>query len=382
MQIQNKKIKILEMFGEPISFGGQEQVVYNMITVLKNENFHFDLFTPYFVDNNIFYNLIKNNKNEFQNGDIFSLNLEFKNNDNRFKLKNDINKFFKNHHDYDIVHIHTGSLSTMCLFSKLSKKYNIKKVIVHSHCAGEKESVIHKLQKRILNFMLQKYANYYLSCSQSAATWKYTHKALKENIIVYNGIDINLFKYNEEYRNEIREKFNLNNKFVIGMVGRIDYQKNQTFSVDLIYELLKYNHNIVLFMIGDGKDKQKIINQIKEKNIQEKIIMINKINDIYKYYNAFDLFILPSLFEGLGIVAVEAQLNKLPCIISNNIERLVQISSATCFLSLNNKKDWVNLILKIKENKNHQYDRSNIIVDNDKFDKNNTFDIIRRIYLK
>lgn len=379
----SNKIKILEMFGEPLSYGGEEAVVYNMIKAIGFDEFYYDLFTPYFANNVNLISLIENDINSFnelRKGHVYSLNLEAKTNDNRFLLSEDIDKFLSKHNDYDIVHIHTGSLSTMCLYSKIAKKYNIKKVIVHSHCAGYKENIIHKLQKFILNIILQQNADYFLSCSKEASKWKYTGNALKNSIIVLNGIDTSKFSYNEDYRNEIRNKYNINNYFLIGQVGRLCFQKNQIFSLNLLKECLKLNKHFKLMLIGDGPDKTILQNYVKNHELDDNVIFVNNTNEVEKYYSAFDCLIMPSNFEGMPVVAIEAQCAKNPSLFSKKIDREIHISNCTTFLDIDKTNDWVNYINKFKENKNNKYSRDEIIVNSNKFDYKYSFEVVRNIY--
>lgn len=372
--------KVLEMFGEPITYGGQESVVYNMLSTfdLKND-FSIDLFTPYFADNKDLISLILNN-----NGKIYTLNLPFKNFDNRFNLIKPVSKFFEEcKENYDVVHIHTGSLTTMYVFAKIAKRSGVKKVIVHSHIGLLSGGYIGKIRRFILNILMSRYVDVYLGCSKEAVDVKFIGKARKNAIIIHNGIDIEKFKYNEKLRNEIREKYRINNKFILGSLGRITEQKNHSFMIDMYNELLKelklknINKEIVLFIVGYGELLEDIKNKVKELGLNDNVIFVGNQPDSYKYYQAFDVFIQPSIYEGLPVTSIEAQVSGLPCLLSDNISKECMITKDIKFLPINDEKIWVDNIIKII---NTNFDKKSMNIDYAKFDKNKTYKVIEKIY--
>ena len=372
--------KVLEMFGEPITYGGQESVVYNMLSTfdLKND-FSIDLFTPYFADNKDLISLILNN-----NGKIYTLNLPFKNFDNRFNLIKPVSKFFEEcKENYDVVHIHTGSLTTMYVFAKIAKRSGVKKVIVHSHIGLLSGGYIGKLRRLILNVFMSRYVDVYLGCSKEAIDAKFIGKARKNAIIIHNGIDIEKFKYNEKLRNEIREKYKINNKFVLGSLGRISEQKNHIFMIDMYNDLLKelksknISKDIVLLIVGGGELLEDIKNKVMELDLNDSVIFVGNQPDSYKFYQSFDIFLQPSIYEGLPVTAIEAQVSGLPCLLSDNISKECAIIKEIKFLSINDEKNWIDNIIKII---NTNIDRESKDIDYDKFDKKKTYTIIGDLY--
>ena len=362
------------MFGEPITYGGQESVVYNMLSTfdLKND-FSIDLFTPYFVDNDKLIKLTNENS-----GKIYNLNIDFKTGDNRFLLSKPVDIFFNEHKNYDIVHIHTGSLTTMLVYARLAKKNNIKKVIVHSHTTGNNISIITKIRRYILTNFLNEYVDIYIGCSEDSINFKFYRKAIKKPIIVQNGIDINGFKYDEICRDNIRKKYNLNDKFVVGSLGRLSFEKNNLFMIDLIYKLSKINNNIVLMIVGDGDYEIVLKDKVNELNLTNFVIFTGNQKNSYEYYNAFDCFILPSFYEGMPVAAIEAQVSGLPTFISDTITRECCISNVTKFLNINDINSWASSILRLVEDKN--FSRKKCKIDIDKFDRDNTYKVIKEIY--
>ena len=372
------KIRILEMFGEPITYGGQESVVYNMLSVLDLKNdFNVSLFTPYYVDNEKLIKLIKNNK-----GKIFHFDLKFKTGDNRFKLKSYIYDFFKNNNkQFDIVHIHTGSILTMLVFAMCAKKNNIKKVIVHAHNAGIKNDLIYKFYRFFICLFLKKYVDYFLGCSIKAINWRWSNEISKKGILINNGIDINRYKYHKTYNISLRQKYSLNNKFIIGSVARFTSEKNHKFMIEVIELLQKRSKDFVLMLIGKGMLMNEIKNIVHIKNLDERVIFIDNTEYIYKYYSAFDCFILPSYYEGMPVTVIEAQCARVPVIISKNVTIDVKISNKTFFLDIANPVIWASKIIQIKkdieQDKNY---KNNIKVDTKKFDRAITFKKISDIY--
>lgn len=361
------------MFGEPISYGGQESVVYNMLSVfdLKKE-FHVDLYTPYFADNRNIIDLVEKN-----NGRVYTSKVEFKTGDNRFKLTNIVDDFLVLHHDYDVVHIHTGSLTTMVVYAKLAKKYNIKKVIVHSHITNQNQGLMFKIRRFVLCMMLKPYADVFMGCSREAIDAKFKPIA-KESIVVNNGIDVDRFKFNENFRKEFRDKYNICDKYVVGSLGRISHQKNNKFMVDIVVRLVKDgNRDIILFMVGGGEDLSSIKEYAKECGVSDYIIFAGNQTETYKYYSAFDIFILSSLFEGLPVTSIEAQISGLPVLISKNVDNECNISKMAEFLDITDVNIWCDKIIELK---NNYRNKRNAVIDFDKFDRRLTFKVVEKIY--
>lgn len=372
------KIKVLEMFGEPITYGGQESVVYNMLSVLDLKNdFDVDLFTPYYADNKDLIELV--NKNV---GTVYHNDIEFKTGDNRFKLYPIVDNFFKSlDKKYDLVHIHTGSLSTMLCFARAAKINGIKKVIVHAHNAAGKNSIVYKIFRYILSSQLNKYVDYFLGCSRKATNWRWSNAISKKAIVVRSGIEIDKYKFNNEYRTKLQEKYNINNKFVIGNIARFTFEKNHEFMIKIAEELLKYDKDFILCLVGDGPLKENIKAIVSEKHLEDYICLAGNATSAFEYYSLFDIFILPSIYEGLPMTSIEAQASSLPTIISSNVTDECKISDKTYFIDINSASDWAKQILKIKNdmagNKNYRQD---IVVDYKNYDRNYTFKELENIY--
>lgn len=273
-----------------------------------------------------------------------------------------INKF-----NYDVVHVHKNSLINILpiLAAKLSHAY---KVIVHSHNSQSSKHVIfgwllHKINKKILCWLKIER----LACSQKAADWMFYNREYK---LIHNSINIERFKYNFETRMQFRKKFNIdNNMLVIGNIARISSQKNQLFLLDLMSDIIKKRPNSKLMLIGGSgnsieeiKYREKVEKKIKTLNLDKNVMLLGSKDNVEAFYQVFDVFVLPSRWEGLGIVAIEAQVSGLKCICSENIPSEAKvIDDIFITLPLDDINSWCNEINKPYE----RIDRYNNFVNSD-----------------
>lgn len=261
---------------------------------------------------------------------------------NYIQYFNFMNRFFEEHSEYLIVHSHIDSMSYFPLMA--AKKKGVPVRIGHSH-----NSKIDKdFKYPIKYFALKKMpnvANEYFACGKMAGEFMWPN--LKFNI-VHNSIELNKFAYNEEIRRTVRNKLKISNSsLVIGHVGRFNHVKNQIFLIDVFYEIIKEKPDSFLILVGKGEDEEKIRCKIHNAGLEEKVLILIDRLDVNELYQAFDIFVMPSLFEGLPVVGVEAQANGLPCVFSENVsEEVILTHSAERFLLNNNAKEWANLILK------------------------------------
>ena len=166
--------------------------------------------------------------------------------------------------------------------------------------------------------------------------------------IIRNAIEAEMFKFNPEARRQIRQKYNIKNNFLIGHVGRFDTQKNHMFLLDVFAEIYKTIPKSKLILIGEGHLKEAIQQKISTLNLEEHVILTGVRDDVNLFYNAFDLFVLPSLFEGLPVVAIENQANGCPTFLSSEITREAQISTNIDFIDLK-KELWYKKIIEYIE---------------------------------
>lgn len=246
-----------------------------------------------------------------------------------------------------------------CIGIIAAKVYGIDKIVVHSHSSGsDKNSKLKRNICEVLNYICKPIVHICtdkkLACSTLAAKWLYCKSIVSKNRfeLIYNAIDTKKFTPNSSNRNKIRKKYNLGNELVVGHVGRFCYQKNHKFLIDIFSEVLEIDKKAKLICIGSGELFDETKNYAKEKGIIENIIFTGVVDNVNEYMQSFDIFILPSRFEGLPIVGIEAQFSGLPCLFSNNISEEVIISENSELVEISNPKEWAN---KICEN----YKKSN-----------------------
>ena len=256
-------------------------------------------------------------------------------------------KLFKEK-NYDIVHSNINTLSVFPL--RMAEKAGIKIRIAHSHSTSNPKEWNKNLLKNILRPFSKKYANVYFACSELAGRYLFGNKAFDEGkvVIFNNAINLDKFKYNEEKRKEIRKKLNIkNDTFVIGHIGRFVAQKNHTFLIDIFNEMHKENENSVLLLIGQGTLQNEIKEKVDKLGLANSVKFIGQVTNANDYYNAMDVFVLPSLYEGLPVVGVEAQANGMQCYFSTDMTKETKVLEKTEFVSLKlNAKEWSKKIIK------------------------------------
>ena len=204
------------------------------------------------------------------------------------------------------------------------------------------------LRNKIMCLGLNDVATDLFACSKAAGEFYYGKEAVDSGKvkIIPNAINLEKYKFNEATRNKVRKELNIEDKFVIGHIGRMAPQKNQKFLLKIFSEVKKEKNNAILLMIGDGLLKSEIQKEINKLNIKDSVLLLGVRDDIPQLLMAMDVFVLPSLFEGLGIVAVEAQAVGLKCILSNRVPREVDCGNCE-FIGLEESVDiWNKFVTK------------------------------------
>lgn len=237
-------------------------------------------------------------------------------------------------------------------YFKIAKKYGVKNRILHGHLTDYADITSHRIRNFFLVNLAKFYTTDYMACGDAAGnflTKKYFY-------VMNNCVDINTFKFNDEYRKSIRSKYNIGDKeILLGHVGRLNPVKNQKFILDILSEYSKFNSNVKCMIVGSGPLREELINYSKSLNLGNKIIFVDSTNEVYKYYQAFDCFLLPSFSEGVPTVAVEAQCSNLFSVLSNKITNEVKINDNLFYLDIKDAKTWANFINdRVKE----YYDRN------------------------
>ncbi|WNW29147.1 glycosyltransferase [Lactobacillus johnsonii] len=286
---------------------------------------------------------------------------------NPIKYYKKLNDFFKNKsQNYDILWFNTNDLSNIdCV--KLAKKYGIKRRIIHSHNSKNTAEGLNKIRKTVFHSYnkknISKWATDYWACSTAAATWMYPHQLIRDNKIkiIKNAISLDDLKFSEEKRKKIRSKLNLKGNYIIGNIGRLNFQKNQEFIIDILPQLLKMIPNAVVVLVGEGDDRKKLEKRIESLNLKSKVFLVGQQDNASSWYSSFDVLLFPSLFEGLSVTLLEAQANGLPILASNNVHpEEEKLNNNFSYLSLDkDMKEWVNKLNYIAKNVKRE-NRSNI----------------------
>lgn len=267
------------------------------------------------------------------------------------KMFNFLRKLFKNNH-YDILH--SNVFNSNFPIAYMAKKYGVPVRILHSHATMNGDNFLKIIRNKPLQFMSIYFSNCLFACSQMAGKQIYKKKNF---YVVNNAIDLKKFEFNDELRNEIRKENKIkNDELIISTVGRLTSQKNPYFILEIVNKLAKENIKFKFWWFGSGNLDNEIKNKASEMNIENYIKFFGSINDVYKYYNAMDIFILPSIYEGLPVVGIEAQANGLKCLFSNNITNETRMYEKTLFLPIDSAKTWSDKIIESINYCNHYID--------------------------
>ena len=273
---------------------------------------------------------------------------------NRKKYKEEMKTFFKEHaNEYNTIWVNVCSLANID-YLKYAKKYGIKYRIIHSHNSQNMDSKLRNILHKINRLMIENYATDFWTCSEDASKWFYNNKIRKNKkiITINNAIDSKKYSFNEETRKQYRKKLELEDKLVIGNIGRLHFQKNQLFLLDIFSEIKNIRNDVVLLIVGEGEDKQKIEDKIKQLNLSNNVMMLGARNDVEKLLQCMDIFIFPSLFEGLSLALIEAQASGI-CIYASESavpERAIITENIKCIGLDKSKEYWAQEIVKTKLN--------------------------------
>ena len=259
-------------------------------------------------------------------------------------------KFFLNHKlEYQWFHNHEVYLSFF--LKPLSKICKIPHFIIHCHATKFSDRRLAAFRNAALCIPIRFMQCTKFACSVAAGKFLFGNLAVQKGKvhILHNGFELNPYFYNEEIRKKIRSQYQLENCFVIGHVGRFNKQKNHTFLIEMFAVLNKKNPNVRLLLIGDGPLKEEIEKRCYELHIENKVLFLGQRVDVENFYSAMDIFVLPSLYEGIGIALLEAQANGLYCLASDQVPIEAKLLENVEFLSLHKEK-WINEIQKIQQN--------------------------------
>ena len=276
---------------------------------------------------------------------------------NRFLYWKELNEVFKEHcGEWDAIWVNVCSLANID-YLIVAKKYGILKRIIHSHNSQNMDSrlrgLLHLWNKRHIS----KYATDYWACSEEAANWFYDSSVIKEVVIIHNAIDVERMKFDIDKRNDLRKKLSIDDKYVIGNIGRLHFQKNQEFAIEVFERYHTKHPDSVLIFVGQGENEEVLKEKVEEYKMCDDVRFVGIQKDIQAWLSCFDLFLFPSRFEGLSVAAMEAQSNSLPVLASKNvIPEEVKMNDNFIFLDLDaGAETWCECIEKMRNMKRLDY---------------------------
>jgi glycosyltransferase involved in cell wall biosynthesis len=330
-------LKVLEILAYPIRYGGIDMFVWQLIKSV-DKSIHIDCLTPLNCVNEDFRKDLSE-----RGGDLFELNL--KKNGNLNYAYRPIKSFLKEHH-YDVVHIHASSIQELAAIAAAASSKDTK-VIVHSHGTGSKFTFVMRLFRSIAGFSMNKHVDCYCACSKVAAEWKYTPKHQKQAHIIINGIDTKKFMFDPKRRKEIRDRLKISDsEYVLGNVGRLTYEKNQSYLINIFEKFLQIKPDAKLVLVGDGPDRDALVKLVEQKGLNERIIFAGNTTDVAGCLMAMDVFVFPSVHEAFGFAVVEAQASGLPVLASDILPDDVKMCESVRFLPIGdeNISKWIDAI--------------------------------------
>ena len=269
-----------------------------------------------------------------------------------FSLRSFLVDFFKNKH-FDVIHSHFAQIDNIMF--PIAKKNGVKCCISHSHSSKLSDSFFRALRNKIMCHGLVDLADYCAACSESAGIALFGNRFIHspKRVIINNGIHLDLFAYNEQGRNHIRRKYGISDDtFLIGNVGRLNKVKNQSFLIDILAEIITKDCKYKLMLVGNGECEDELRQKVDKMNLSESVFFTGAQSEISPFLSAFDIFVMPSLHEGLGISAIEAQANGLECILSSSIPNEVDLTGVKFLDIVDNRSEWVKSIM-LSSKKHH-----------------------------
>lgn len=298
-------IKVIHIFGG-MNMGGAENFIMNIYRNIDRSKIQFDFIVH--TQNKCYFD----DEIESLGGRIVARMPRF-NGKNLFRYMKSWECFFQSNYKYRILHAHMRS--TGPLFIPIAKKYGLK-IISHSHGTSYGNDIVSKL-KSIFFYPVRFQADYLFSCSNLSGIRNYGRK--KVFTVINNCIITKLYEFNEDIRKRIRKELSLDDKFIVGHVGRFNIAKNHSFLIDIFHEIYKNNKDTVLLLVGGGELKSDIESKIVNLGLKDNVILLGVVANVPEILSAIDMLLFPSLYEGLPVTIIEAQAAGLRCIISDSI---------------------------------------------------------------
>lgn len=361
-----EKIKVLHVVGR-MDRGGTEALLISLLHTVDRERFQFD-FVEQTQDTCDYDEEILSLGSKIYRAPHISPN-------SLISYRKWWQEFYKNHPEYQIVHGHSrGSAPIYIDEAKKAGRITILHCHNNSHGKGIKGGI-----RYIWQLPLRKMADYNFACSYDSGISQFGKNGQFE--VVKNGICTDKYIWNPDIRNKVRNSFQLNGRFVVGNVARFEVQKNHTFLIKIFCEILKMNPHACLMLVGQGTLEHNIRKLVSSLGIEDKVVFTGVRSDVNELLQAMDVFVLPSFFEGLGIVNIEAQAAGLPCFVSDKVvPPEVDLTKLMHHISLEcSPEEWAKQILNGSIEIKDRRDTSREIIEAG-FDIKSTLDWLCRFY--
>lgn len=343
-----------------ITYGGIQSFIMNVYRQIDRKQIQFDFLVHHYYEDS-FESEIKN-----LGGNVFYVPSR---REGYLKNKRAIKNFFAKHPEYKVVHMHESSLSYIEPLIA-AKRVGVEKRIIHSHSTTQKGNPLHTVlhlynKRRIFKIATDMYA-----CSDKAARWFCTEKDYQNNRYTFipNSIQPEKYYFSEDSRRLIRNEFHIGSETTLyGLIGRLTWQKNHVFLLTLFAEIIKNKPTAKLMLVGDGTDRETLIDKVKELNIQDSVIFTGSRRDAWRFYSALDILVMPSINEGFPVTLVEAQAASLPCLVSENVTKMAMMSDFIEYISLDEcMYKWITALDRLLSN--HKRKNESELFVNSQFD--------------
>lgn len=339
--------KILMVIGSLDYCNGITSYAMNYYEKLRDKDYEIDFAVHYNFDSVYKKRILDNGNNVYFMGD-FSLK-------SMSGLRKRIRKLYSRN-NYDIIHCHI--LNVAYFYFKEAEKKNISCRILHSHATRNSDKKLKNFRNYFLKKLALKYTTTRFACSKYAGDYLYGTE--RQYYVIRNAIDYSRFSFQESWSQKIKKDYAIQeNELVLGFVGRFTAQKNLSFLLNIFKGLRDISFDFKGFIIGDGEQKDMIVRFISENKLEENIIVLESRTDIYEFYSVFDILLLPSIFEGLPVTAVEAQVSGCKVYCSSTITKELNFTNQCVYLPIENVEPWVKKIVA------EPLDRRHICVVND-----------------
>lgn len=327
------KIRILHVLG-CLDCGGAENLIMNVYRNIDKNKFEFNFLIH--TDRECYFT------NEVENlgGKIY--NAPRYQGYNHIQYSMWFDRFFQKY-KFDVIHGHMTS--TACIYLKFAKKYGMV-TVAHSHHTSSGVGIVGKAKEHV-QLKAKKFADYRFACEKNAGKWLFAHDSFQ---VIKNGIQSEKYMFDNKVRIRIRNEFGLDDETMLyGHVGRFNTPKNHKFLLKIFHEIKKKNKNSKLMLVGDGNLKSDIQTQIRDLDIKDDVIFTGIRSDVHELLMGMDVFIFPSLYEGLGIVLIEAQATGTISFASTEVPKEANITGSVTYISLKDDAEkWAAEIVQSK----------------------------------